>query len=140
LKLIKSGYSNSGSYEWDTSDIDDGEYFIYIKANDGENEAGAYIGQLTIAHAEDPNDDDPNPDGVSSGDDEMDYFPFILLIVIIAAILVAVLVGMKVLGSKKSQGQGENITCPSCGGQFTANTAVSPYVTCPHCGTSGMLR
>jgi flagellar basal body-associated protein FliL len=140
LKLIKSGYSNTGSYEWDTSDISDGEYFIYIRANDGENQAGAYVGKLTIAHAEDPGDGDPNPSGTTGEEDEMDFFPLILLIIVIVAILVAALVGVMVLGKKKSTGMGETITCPSCGGQFTANTAVSPYVTCPHCGTSGMMR
>jgi hypothetical protein len=139
LKLIKAGYSNKGSYEWDTSDVPEGEYYVYIKANDGENEAGAYIGKLSIAHAEEP--DDGGQGGVDpEGSDDADYFPLILLIIIIAAILVAVLVGVKVLGSKKPQGMGQTITCPNCQMQFTADTTVSPYVTCPNCGTSGMMR
>jgi hypothetical protein len=143
LTLIKSSLSNSGSYEWDTSDIDDGDYYICVMASDGDLEAGSYSGKLTIAHPEDPdNNPDNNPDpntGPSKGD-ESEAFPMILLVLIIIAILGAVIVAAYVLSSKKATVPGGPITCPSCGRQFTADTSASPYVQCPFCGTAGMLK
>jgi hypothetical protein len=142
MTLIKSSLSNSGSYEWDTSDIDDGDYYIYILANDGDLEAGSYSGKLTIAHAEDPNDNGGgNQDGTgpSKGDDS-ESFPMILLILIICAILGAVIVAAYFLGSKKATISGGPIACPSCGKQFMADTSTSPYVQCPFCGTAGMMK
>jgi hypothetical protein len=142
LTLIKSSLSNSGSYEWDTSDIDDGDYYIYVVASDGDLEKGAYSGKLTIAHPEEPdNNGGDNTDGTGpSKGDESDSFPMILLVLIICAILGAVIVAAYVLGSKKVTVTGGPITCPACGKQFMADTSVSPYVQCPFCGTQGMLK
>lgn len=142
LTLIKSSLSNSGSYEWDTSDIDNGDYYIYVVAYDGDLEAGAFSGKLTIAHPEEPdNNGGDNPDGIgpSKGDDS-ESFPMILLVIIICAILGAVIVAAYVLGSKKATVSGGPITCPSCGKQFMADTSSSPYVQCPFCGTAGMMK
>jgi hypothetical protein len=140
LKLIKGGLGNSGSYDWDTSDLPEGDYYVFVKASDGVNEAGSYSGKLTIAHAEVP-DDGGNQDGVDPGaDEESDSFPMLILILIIIIVVIAVLVAALSKGSKKTGSQAETITCPRCGKQFTADTSVSPYVQCPFCGTSGMMK
>lgn len=72
MTLIQSSLSNSGSYVWDTSSLDEGNYFIYALANDGDLEAGAYSGLLTIDHpdiTEIDTDDDGIPDATDSDDD-----------------------------------------------------------------------
>jgi hypothetical protein len=141
MSLIKSSLSNSGSYEWDTSEIDNGDYYIYVVASDGDLEAGTYSGKFTIAHAEEP-DDNPgdNPDGTGTVKGDEESFPMIWLVLIICAILGAVLIGALAMGSKKATVAGGPITCPSCGKQFIADTSASPYVQCPFCGTAGMMK
>jgi hypothetical protein len=72
MTLIQSSLINSGSYVWDTNSIDEGNYFIYVMANDGDLEAGAYSGLLTIDHediAEIDTDSDGTPDATDTDDD-----------------------------------------------------------------------
>ena len=74
--LIEAGLSNSGSYDWDTSEMDEGEYYVYGVAEDGRGgEATDYsAGTLTIDHQDPALNRDPvievlQPDG---DDDEAD--------------------------------------------------------------------
>jgi hypothetical protein len=69
--LIESGVSNSGSYVWDTSDLSEGNYYVYVTANDGTVEIGSYSGRLTIDHPEEVDtDDDGIPDTLDTDDDD----------------------------------------------------------------------
>jgi hypothetical protein len=145
MSLIKSSLSNSGTYEWDTSNMGNGDYYIYVVAYDGEIDVGSYSGKLTIQHPEDDGGDGGDGGGDGGGispekGDESDSFPMILLVLIICAVLVCVIVAAYALSSKKATVSGGPITCPSCGKQFMADTSVSPYVQCPFCGTSGMMK
>ncbi len=199
--LIESGVGNSGTYAWDTSELSEGNYYVYVTANDGTVEIGSYSGRLTIDHPEevdtdedgipdtlDPDDDndglldieedidqdgnldngetdplDPDTDGDGYDDMDDDFprdplrwstdiggdkdtgdsadFPLILLVIIICAILIVVLVGAWALSSsKKGTIPGGLINCPQCGQAFQPDPSMGPYVRCPYCGTTGMLR
>ncbi|UCG68611.1 MAG: hypothetical protein JSV09_12495, partial [Thermoplasmata archaeon] len=204
MLLIQSSVSNSGSYVWDISSLDEGNYYVYVTASDGDLETGSYSGRLTIDHPDetpidtdndgkpdsvdtdddndgipddeedldgdgklDPGETDPlNPDTDGDGyDDDIDEFPrdktkwtsdvsdpgtekeedslpLILLGIIIAIIVVLVAVVALVLSSgKKTTPLPAALTnCPNCGQQFQPDPTMAPYVQCPHCGTSGMLR
>jgi hypothetical protein len=203
MTLVKSGESNSGSYPWDTSNLEEGNYYAYVVANDGEFEVGSYSGRLTIDHPDEiqvDTDDDGKPDSVDTDDDndgipdtqedldgdgkldpdetdpldpdtdgdgydddiddfprdptrwtsevgdtgeenEEESLPLILLGIIIAIIVVLVAVAALVLSSgKKATLTGALTNCPNCGKQFQPDPTTAPYVQCPHCGTSGMLR
>jgi hypothetical protein len=68
--MISSGLSNSGNYIWDTTDLDDGSYYVYVTADDGEVNVGSYSGRLTIDHPEETDtDEDGIPDSVDNDDD-----------------------------------------------------------------------
>lgn len=67
--LIADGLSNTGSYDWDTSETDEGSYYIYVIAYDGVVEAGAYSGLLTIEHEDTDYDDDGIADDEDTDDD-----------------------------------------------------------------------
>lgn len=67
---IEDGVGNSGSYNWDTSGLAEGNYYVYVTANDGKEEVGSYSGRLTIDHPEEiDTDEDGIPDILDSDDD-----------------------------------------------------------------------
>ncbi|UCE75211.1 MAG: Ig-like domain-containing protein [Methanomassiliicoccales archaeon] len=132
MTLIESGLDNTGSYDWDTSEIKEGSYYIYVKADDSLLNAGSYSGRLTIDHQDGSSSDETGFD--------IDFFLLVLLIIIICAVLTGVIVAARTFSSKKSAAPGGQISCPKCGHQFQADTSMSPYVQCPSCGTSGMMK
>lgn len=68
--MISSGLSNSGNYIWDTTDLDEGNYYVYVTADDGEEKVGSYSGRLTIDHPEEiDTDEDGIPDSIDNDDD-----------------------------------------------------------------------
>jgi hypothetical protein len=68
---LSSGLSNSGNYIWDTTDLDEGNYYVYVTAFDGEVTEGSYSGRLTIDHPEETDtDEDGIPDSVDKDDDD----------------------------------------------------------------------
>ncbi len=74
--LIDSGLSNSGSYSWDTSELDEGEYYIYGTADDGRGgRTSDYSeGMVEIDHDEPPVNHAPDIEILepAGNDDEAD--------------------------------------------------------------------
>jgi hypothetical protein len=142
LIMIISGLSNSGSYTWDTSDLSEGDYYIYVKANDGRTEVGAYSGLLTIDHPEESDGDggDGDQGDVNIGDEQKDdNFPWILLWIIICIIVIlTILMGM--VYRQRGVATSESINCFNCGQRFTPFDPSVDSVKCPHCGESSKIR
>ncbi len=70
MTLIASDLSNTGNYIWDTTDLEEGNYYVYVTAYDGDVKVGSYSGRLTIDHPEEiDTDEDGIPDSVDTDDD-----------------------------------------------------------------------
>ncbi len=139
LTLIESGLSNSGSYTWDTSDLPEGNYYIYVKANDGRIEAGSYSGLLTIEHPEDSGGDggDGGQGDTNIGDkQEDDSFPWILLWIIICVIVILTIMMAMVYRERRKTTHSGLINCSNCGKRFAPFNPTSSSVQCPYCGES----
>ena len=73
--LIADSLENTGSYDWDCSDVGEGDYYIYGVADDGQGGEGADYssGVLTIDHQGPATNHDPEIDILQpDGDDEAD--------------------------------------------------------------------
>lgn len=144
LTLIESDLSNSGSYNWDTSEIPDGDYYIYVKANDGRTEGTAYSGLLTVDHPEQSDSGDGGNGGggdVNIGDEQKeDDFLWILLWIIICIIVILALVMAMVYRQRRNVTAAGSIKCSNCGQEFTPFDPTVDSAKCPHCGESSKIR
>ncbi|MCK4614982.1 MAG: hypothetical protein KAU14_09275, partial [Thermoplasmata archaeon] len=75
--LIESGLDNTGSYDWATSDVDEGDYYIYGIADDnnGSQSSDYSDGKVSISHGGGPVNHAPSieitePDGNDDDADE----------------------------------------------------------------------
>jgi predicted RNA-binding Zn-ribbon protein involved in translation (DUF1610 family) len=142
LTLIESGLSNSGSYNWDTSELPEGNYYIYVKANDGKTEGFAYSGLLTIDHPDDPDDGDGGDGGgdINIGDEQKDdHFPWVLLWIIICIIVILSILMAMVYRQRRNVTTAGSINCSNCGQEFTPFDPSVDSAKCPHCGESSKI-
>ncbi|UCE75212.1 MAG: Ig-like domain-containing protein [Methanomassiliicoccales archaeon] len=152
MTLIEEDVGNTWSYIWDTSNLDKGNYYVYITAFDGTNEVGSYSGLLTIDHTDDTTDtggegdegtDDDHPDGqvdTNIGDTQNDdTFPWILLWIILCIILVLILIMAMAYRSRKDKDQ-PRVKCGNCDHQFTPFDPNTSTTQCPNCGESTIIK
>jgi hypothetical protein len=153
LTLIGSQLTNTGTHTWDVSELPEGDFYVYIIANDGQTESGSYSGLLTINRPDDPSDDvtdDVSDDVTDDGSDDHpgtadikdsqsgDSFPWLFLWILLAIVLILILIGaMGYRNRKEKPGQ---VECQSCHKQFTPFNPDLSSVACTHCGEINHMK
>ncbi len=135
----------------------EGDYYVYITADDGVNKVGSYSGLLTIDHPDDPpddggdgggdgggngggdngGDDDPGDTNVNDMQGESSILWLLFWIILVICVIVALLIGMVYRSRRNAH---EETTCDSCNKQFPLFDPKASSADCPHCGESNQIN